>query len=88
MLVETLGTGQIDAAPISRKHEAFFNWLEQERRLVRCVIRTDYKFSSVDEAIRICSSFFKPEVIDRVRTLSSPVIPECTGLWFRSKALV
>mmetsp|Transcript_113010 Transcript_113010/g.225027 ORF Transcript_113010/g.225027 Transcript_113010/m.225027 type:complete len:261 (-) Transcript_113010:4-786(-) len=84
VLVETLGTGHKEPTP-TEKQRQFSDWLMQEHDFKHTSIRTDYEFPSIPDAIRICSSFFKEEVLERVRACESSVVPECTGIWCRVK---
>lgn len=84
VLVETLGTGYKEPTPTDKQRQ-FSDWLVQKHDFKHTSIRTDYKFPSIPDAIRICSSFFKEEVLERVRACESSVVPECTGIWCRVK---
>jgi hypothetical protein len=45
-------------------------------------IRTDYEFASVEEAVTLTRFFFGDELALQVQTANSPIVPECTGLWW------
>lgn len=86
VLIETLGTGS--EVPVPKPHHSmFFDWLQAERGFQKHVIRTDYKFSSTEEALEVLGHFFKPdsEHMQRIRTANSALVPECTGMWVWQK---
>jgi hypothetical protein len=60
--------------------------LERERGFTRLVIRTDYEFASVAEAVALIGFFFGDEVAALVERRDTPVVPEWTGVWFKAKA--
>lgn len=84
VLVETLGTGYREPTP-NEKQRLFSDWIEKAHNFKHLSIHTDYEFPSIPDAIRICSYFFKEEVLKRVRACESPIVPECTGIWCRAK---
>jgi ubiquinone/menaquinone biosynthesis C-methylase UbiE len=83
ILLETLGTGTDQPAPPNETLAALYTWLENERGFVREVVRTDYQFASVDEAVRLTRFFFGDELADRIRRDEVTHLPENTGVWSR-----
>lgn len=82
VLYETLGTGH--ETPVHVPHlENFYTWLD-ENGFQNTSIRTDYRFASIEEAERLVRFFFGDELGDQVRENSWVVLPECTGVWWRS----
>lgn len=84
VLLETLGTNRATPRPPTPGLVAFFAWLEQEQGFRRTWIRTDYCFASVQEADELARFFFGDEMADNILAAGSPVVPECTGIWWRS----
>jgi ubiquinone/menaquinone biosynthesis C-methylase UbiE len=80
VVIETLGTGHTEP----REHEGldeYFAELETKWGLERTWIRTDYVFPSVEEAARICGTFFGPAMADRIEAQQWRRVPECTALF-------
>ncbi len=81
ILIETLGTGRINPrAPAEL--EAYYDYLAQEgfRSLW---IRTDYRFRNRQEAEELSEFFFGRQVLGALSEEEQPVLPECTGIWWR-----
>jgi ubiquinone/menaquinone biosynthesis C-methylase UbiE len=78
VVIETLGTGVETPSPSSALGE-YYAWLEAERGFERMLLRTDYLFSSTDEAAALCGFFFRDGVV-----VTGARVPECTGLWWRA----
>jgi ubiquinone/menaquinone biosynthesis C-methylase UbiE len=82
VLFESLGTG--NEAPIQLEHlKNYYLWLD-EAGFQNKWIRTDYQFESVDEAADLAGFFFGTDMADRVRERDSAVLPECTGVWWKT----
>jgi len=47
--------------------------------------RTDYRFSSVEEADEISSFFFGPEMSQKIRQNQWTILPECTAIFWKQK---
>ena len=88
IIIETLGT---NTEKIRVPHPALAGWyrmLEGEFGYTRRAIRTDYKFASAREAARIMGFFFGPAMEKRIERKRATIIPEWTGVWWRtSKSL-
>lgn len=81
ILIESLGTnveqpgiGNQDTAKLYELLDARFGFKKE-------TIRTDYKFSSVEEAANRMGFFFGDKMRDAVRVRDSVIVPEFTGVW-------
>ena len=84
IIVETMGTGVYEPAPPSADLDAYYTWLTEARGFVTApTIRTDYRFSSVDEAVSHMRFFFGDAVAERIVAESWEVVPEFTGIWWK-----
>lgn len=82
ILFESLGTGS--ESPIRLEHvEPVYRWLEVNGFQHKW-IRTDYRFESVGEAAELAGFFFGEELADRVREKRLVILPECTGVWWKT----
>jgi ubiquinone/menaquinone biosynthesis C-methylase UbiE len=82
LLLESLGTG--NESPVHLEHlESTYRWLE-EKAFQNTWIRTDYKFASLEEAVELSSFFFGEELGKKVEQNRWEILPECTGLWWKS----
>ena len=82
ILFESLGTG--NETPIQLEHlKDYYPWLDEAGFQNKC-IRTDYQFESVDEAANSAGFFFGEEMANRVRERQSAILPECTGVWWKT----
>ncbi|MAS32993.1 MAG: SAM-dependent methyltransferase [Anaerolineaceae bacterium] len=84
VLLETMGTGSESPAPPAPGHAEFYAWLEQEHGFTYQWIRTDYEFASVPEAEELTRFFFGDALADRIVQEGLLVLPECTGIWWRT----
>ncbi len=83
LLLETLGTGF--EAPRAPDHLVdYFSHLE-DLGFQRKWLRTDYRFSSLQEAVDLAGFFFGPELAELVHENQWVILPECTGIWSRSR---
>jgi ubiquinone/menaquinone biosynthesis C-methylase UbiE len=82
ILFESLGTG--NETPMQLEHlRNYYPWLD-EAGFQNKWIRTDYQFASVEEAIDLAGFFFGDELAYRVRESQSAILPECTGVWWKT----
>ncbi len=82
ILFESLGTG--NETPTRLEHvESTYQWLDAHGFENRW-IRTDYRFETVDEAAELAGFFFGEEMSEKIRKGGSVVLPECTGVWWKS----
>lgn len=85
ILLETLGTGSTEPAPPSPGLAELYRWLETEHGFTGISVRTDYQFADVDEADRLTRFFFGDDLADRIRAEGLTRLPECTGIWYRTR---
>ena len=82
ILFESLGTG--NESPIRLEHvETTYRWLDQIGFQSKW-IRTDYRFGSLEEAVHLTGFFFGEELASRVREKRLLILPECTGVWWKT----
>jgi ubiquinone/menaquinone biosynthesis C-methylase UbiE len=80
ILVETMGTLHIwDEVP----HQAavLYHYFEEELGLKKSIIRTDYRFSSMEEAVDLGTFFFGDEIGVQIGQIGEPIVPEATAVW-------
>jgi SAM-dependent methyltransferase len=82
-VIETLGTGREEPAAPSPALAEYYAALEAEHGLSRLVIRTDYRFASLEEAAALTRFFFGDALAARVERERRLELPECTGIWWR-----
>lgn len=82
IILETLGTNQSTPRPPNAELADYYRWLETEHHFTRTWIRTDYQFTSVDEACDLTGFFFGREMAADVRRKGTSIVPECTGIWW------
>lgn len=85
ILIETLGTGNEQPAPPNPRLAEFYDWLVNEHGFSHLWIRTDYRFESVDEAEHLTRFFFGDALADRIVREGLVVLPECTGIWYKTR---
>ena len=82
IIFETMGTG--NEKPNPPEHLAgYFEWLA-EAGFQSSWLRTDYQFSSLEEAEELATFFFGEEMGKKVDKENWQILPECTGVWWRS----
>ena len=81
IILETLSTGSLTPAPPTEGLGHYYHWLETAMGFTRQEIRTDYQFSSVDEAVAKTEFFFGPQLAQTIRDQGWARIPEWTGVW-------
>lgn len=82
ILFESLGTGNEEPRRLEHVEPAY-HWLEANGFDSKW-IRTDYRFESLEEAIELSRFFFGDELGDKVEQNRWVVLPECTGVWWRT----
>lgn len=85
IILETLGTGFETPTPPTEGLASFYQWLETEKDFTRKWIRTDYKFNSPEHAAKCTRFFFGDELADRILADQMTILPECTGVWWRTR---
>lgn len=83
IIIETLGTNSQTPHPPAAHLAAYYRWLEQEQGFASTWIRTDYRFASLAEAQTLIRFFFGEEMATSVVRKGSPIVAECTGIWWR-----
>jgi ubiquinone/menaquinone biosynthesis C-methylase UbiE len=84
VILETLGTGHETPHPPSEL-EPYFARLA-ELGFKQTWIRTDYRFASQEEAVELTRFFFGDALANPLAKDGATVLPECTGVWWRSPA--
>lgn len=84
IILETLGTGSEKPEAPSRKLKDYYEWLEQEKGFEYTWIRTDYRFNSVEEADHLTRFFFGDDLANRIVREKMLIVPECTGIWWKT----
>jgi ubiquinone/menaquinone biosynthesis C-methylase UbiE len=84
VIIETQGTGFENPHPPPHLID-YFSFLV-EKGFKSKWIRTDYRFRSLDEALEISKFFFGDELAEQVARNKWVVLPECTGIWYRSES--
>ncbi len=85
MILETLGTGNETPAPPNEGLAQFYQMLEGEYGFTQTALRTDYQFASPAEGQALLRFFFGDELADRVVAEQLTILPECTGIWSRTR---
>lgn len=84
ILIETMGTGQREPSPPNEALATLYNYLEQECGYTYRFIRTDYQFENVEEADELIRFFFGDDMADTLVAGKKIIVPECTGIWYKS----
>ena len=84
IIIETLGTGVENPEPPEKLLE-YFQYLEQNG-FQRSWLRTDYQFQNQEEAVELVQFFFGEEMLEKIVNEPQPVLPECTGIWWKRKS--
>ncbi|MEZ4667771.1 MAG: class I SAM-dependent methyltransferase [Anaerolineae bacterium] len=84
VMFETMGTGRETAQPPTQGLADFYTWLEKEHGFNATNIRTDYQFESLTEAEELTRFFFGDELADEVVRRNWIILPECTGVWWKT----
>lgn len=85
ILIETLGTAVAEPQPPDPRLAAFYKRLEAEHGFKREVIRTDYRFATLEEAVRVMGFFFGPDLASVVAAEKTAQIKEWTGVWWKKR---
>jgi ubiquinone/menaquinone biosynthesis C-methylase UbiE len=83
VIIETLGTGEVQPRPPTGGLAAYYQALEQDHAFEKRWARTDYRFDSPEQAEGLVRFFFGDELGDRVASGRLTDLPECTGFWAR-----
>ncbi len=85
VVIETLGTGRARPAAPHPALARWYGWLEGPRGFSAAWVRTDYRFSSRDEADRLTGLFFGERFAFDPGPEGTVLLPECTGIWWKKK---
>ena len=82
ILIDSLGTG----FETPHRPEVLENYLDylDKNAFSSTWIRTDYKFEDLEEAKALTSFFFGEEPLLMWKEEKGVILPECTGLWWKS----
>ncbi len=80
VIIETQGTGFETPHPPEHLLE-YFDFLK-EQGFTFSWFRTDYRFANKEEARELTTFFFGQELADQ---FDSEYLPECTGIWWKTK---
>lgn len=86
ILLETLGTGSKQPQPPTPSLAELYRWWQEQYGFQHRWIRTDYQFASVKEADELTRFFFGDALADKIRAENMTILPECTGIWWRTNA--
>lgn len=84
IMLETMGTGRETPFPPTPSLADFYAWLEGDRGFKSTSIRTDYRFESLAEAEQLTRFFFGDDLADEVVRKNWVILPECTGVWWKT----
>ena len=82
IIIESLGTG-VEHPQRPDKLELYFQYLENKGFQGKW-LRTDYQFDDQDQAEELVNFFFGEEMVPAIQPGTSPILPECTGIWWKS----
>jgi ubiquinone/menaquinone biosynthesis C-methylase UbiE len=82
IIFENFGTGSTQPNPPDFL-TSYYCMLENHYGFSHTMIRTDSRYHSVAEAEELCRFFFGDVITDRVVAANSPIVPACTGVWWR-----
>lgn len=82
IILETQGTNQETPHPPTPGLADFYQWLQQEQGFQFTWIRTDYRYPTVTDAVVSARFFFGEAMAADIERKNSPIVPECTGIWW------
>jgi ubiquinone/menaquinone biosynthesis C-methylase UbiE len=82
IILETLGTGFRRPRPPA-KLRSYYQSL-QAAGFATTWIRTDYRFDSNAEAENVVGFFFDESTLSHIEQANQPVLPESTGIWYKT----
>jgi ubiquinone/menaquinone biosynthesis C-methylase UbiE len=82
ILFESLTTGSETPVPLEHLKN-YYAWLD-EASFQNTWIRTDFKFESPEVAADLLGFFFGEEMTQRIQENQTAIVPECTGVWWKS----
>jgi len=87
ILLETQGTGYETPHPPEGLVK-YYRYLEEKAGFLSTWIRTDYQFTSLQEAESLARFFFGDRLADKILQENWVILPECTGLWWLTPSSV
>lgn len=84
ILVEDLGIGRRLTQAPSAEAAALYAFWQEEWGFRQRWIRTDYQFASPEEAHELARFFFGDAVARKWLAGDATILPECTGIWWRT----
>ena len=81
IVIETMGTNVEEPSPPDDKLTQFYRLLVAEYGMHQEIIRTDYRFSTIEEADRIMGFFFGDRMRLAIQERNDTIAPEWTGVW-------
>jgi ubiquinone/menaquinone biosynthesis C-methylase UbiE len=81
IILETMGTGGESPNPPADLLD-YFDFLKNNG-FESTWIRTDYRFSSAEEAQFLTEFFFGNEMLSKISKENPILLPECTGIWWQ-----
>ncbi|MCA0453507.1 MAG: class I SAM-dependent methyltransferase [Chloroflexi bacterium] len=84
ILLETLGTGRETPQAPTEGLAELYAWLEGGLGYQSTSIRTDYRFESLAEAEQLTRFFFGDALADEAVRKNWVILPECTGVWWKT----
>ena len=60
-----------------------YDHLEKNLRFSKKIIRTDFKFANLEDAVKLFPFFFGEEYKEKIIKENATIIPEYTGIWFK-----
>jgi len=85
IILETLGTGSLKAAPPHEGLAEYYSILEKKLGFTRREIATDYQFEDHSMAIQKSEFFFGPQLSQKIQEHQWARVPEWTGIWSRTR---
>jgi ubiquinone/menaquinone biosynthesis C-methylase UbiE len=83
IIIETMGSGTNKPGAPMASLAQFYTILEKDYGFQNEIVRTDYRFDSVEQAARICGFFFGEQFSDYVKSNELKIVPEFTGIWHK-----
>jgi len=79
-LIETMGSFDIWNEVPSKTSE-LYSYFERELGLKKTIVRTDYEFANLEEAVDFGTFFFGEEIGTQIAEAGEPNVPEATAIW-------
>lgn len=85
ILIETMGTGTRRPVPPAAALAQLYEYWQFHHGFAYRWIRTDFHFASPEEAAELMPFFFGDELAGRVLQAGKVIVPECTGIWWKTR---